>query len=85
MSDPTRDHRRDSGRVALIRPIPLIGGTFAGEQPHHVLQGAQIPVRPITALQAVLIEVLLFGEAMQGSMLNPLSKFAATAFDFTKL
>ena len=39
---------------------------------------------PIRALLAAVFQVLLFGNALWGFILYPLSKFSAAIFDFAK-
>ena len=42
-------------------------------------------MRPVTALLAAFLQVLLFGEALRGSMGNPLFKFSAAILYLAKL
>lgn len=72
-------------RVFLPGIIALIGDAILREQTHHVLQGAQVSVRPVAALLGAFFQVLLFRQALRGFMLDPLSKLAAAILYLSKL
>jgi len=73
-----------SGRVPLSGLISLIGEAFPREQRDNIPQCAQVAVRPITALLAPFLQVLLFRKALWRSMGNPLTKFSAAVFYLAK-